>query len=124
MAIDIRALFDRVAASQTLPDSVRLLIEGLELPELAKLVPHPDDANRQLSGAALLAEALTRNTSHVAIDTRDEVGSLRANLFDRLDRLPDKTKAAELAESIRDEAGHAVLKIDLAKADNNKKVRS
>jgi hypothetical protein len=104
MAIDIHALYSQVAASQTLPDSVRLLVDGLaaELPQLRELVTHPDDPNRQLSAGALLAEALTRNTSHVAVDVRDEVGSLRANLLDRLERHPDKaTKLAELDADVR-----------------------
>lgn len=123
--IDLLPLYERVSASTLLPDSGRLLLEGFAeildsnssadvAAALRGLVRHPDDANHQLAWSALLTEALTRNTSHVPIDVRDEVGSLRANLIDRLDRLPDAAK----------EAHASGLAADLAKVNSRKKVRS
>lgn len=124
MTVDLIPLYERITASSLLPDSVRLLVEGIAealdgnspadvAAALRGLVTHPDDANRRIAMGALLAEALTRNTSHVPIDVRDEVGSLRANLMDRLDRLPDEAK----------ETHASGIAADLAKV-NNKKVRS
>jgi hypothetical protein len=95
-AIDIRALFDQIAATPTLADSVKLMMEalGTALPALRELVPHPDDPNRKVAAGVLLGEALTRNTSHVAVDPRHP-GYAHAHRM--LTEQPELDKAAHIA---------------------------
>jgi len=101
---NLTALYTRIAGTSTLPASVAALFEGLAtlLAEsdskeiaaaLAALTTHPDDENRQIAWAALLAEALTRNTSHVAVKRNDPlIDILRESM-----ELPAQRKAARSA---------------------------
>lgn len=105
--IDLAALYTQVAACSTLNASFAALFNGagglLDLLDaspaadvaaaLRALTPHPDDENRQIAFVDLLREALTRNTSHVAVHKDDPlVDIIRSSL-----EMPAKDKAARVA---------------------------
>ena len=82
MAIDLFPLYEHIAANAILADSISSLLDGLvevldtnqsvDLADaLRELVAHPDDQNRKIAMGRLLAEALTRNTSHIAVRLED-----------------------------------------------------
>ena len=107
---DLIPLYDSVAASPLLAESIGLLVLGLadildkepgaDIAEaLRSEIKHPDDQNRLVSMAKLLGEALTRNTSHLAVNLRDEVGSIRLAVVERLSKL-DPAKRAEHSDAL------------------------
>lgn len=134
MAVDIIKLYDQVANSNLLSDSVVLLVLGIrDLLDthtaaevgaaLHELVRHPDDQNRQVSAAVLLAEALTRGTSHVAVDPRHPGYAMTHKLLteepelDRAKEIQD-LRASVTAKTRELEAKHAELEAVVAtKAD-------
>lgn len=122
MAIDLPTLYAQILTCQTLAAGRDVLFTALAgaVPELAALTPHPDDPSRQIAWGALLGEALTRNTSHIPVDVRDEVGSLKAVLMDRLDRIADPDKRMEHAQDLVLLGQGATVQATNAKAEKAK----